>query len=211
MNAHLRIFLIIRRGEQGGPLALRIIRFQQVEIAAGDGWLLPDVVEQVEVIVGIIEMFVCCVLLHQSLQHAFAFVQIIEFVFQNDAGMQQSVVQNLIAFCHLLFGKRNLSEIVGTLMRIFFCIQVLLFLLLKVFLLCLVEERIALFISHFFYTFGIGYYGLVAPSPIVYVLSLTPEAFKLLFALGYGRLGIEIPGIGVAETAVAHGSVSEAG
>ena len=30
------------------------------------------------------------------------------------------------------------------------------------------------------------------------------------FALGYGRLGVEIPGIGVAETAVAHGSVSEA-
>ncbi|CUQ61303.1 Uncharacterised protein [Segatella copri] len=144
-------------------------------------------------------MFVCCVLLYQSLQHAFAFVQIIEFVFQNDAGMQQSVVQDLIAFCHLLFGERNLSEIVGTLMRIFFCTQVLLFLLLKV------------FISHFFYTFGIGYYGLVAPLPVVYVLSFTPEAFKLLFALGYGRLGVEIPGIGVAETAVAHGSVSEAG
>ena len=208
MNALLRIFLIIRRGEQGGPLTLRIIRFQQVEIAAGDGWLLPDVVEQVEVIVGIIEMFVCCVLLHQSLQHTFAFVQIIEFVFQNDAGMQQSVVQNLIAFCHLLFGERNLSEIVGALMRIFFCTQVLLFLLLKVFLLCLVEERIALLVSHFFYTFGIGYYGLVAPLPVVYVLSFAPEALKLLFALGYGRLGIEIPGIGVAETAVAHGSVS---
>ena len=54
--------------------------------------------------------------------------------------MQQSVVQNLIAFCHLLFGERNLSEIVGALMRIFFCTQVLFFLLLKVFLLCLVEE-----------------------------------------------------------------------
>ena len=211
MNAHLRIFLIIRRGEQGGPLALRIICFQQVEIAAGDGWLLPDVVEQVEVIVGIIEMFVCNVLLHQSLQHAFAFVQIIEFIFQDDAGMQQSVVQNLIAFCHFLFGERNLSEIVGTLMRIFFCTQVLLLFLFKVFLLCLVEERIALLVGHFFYTFGIGNYGLVAPSPVVDVLSLAPEAFKLLLALDYGRLGVEIPGIGVAETAVAHGSVPEAG
>ena len=96
-------------------------------------------------------------------------------------------------------------------MRIFFCTQVLLLFLFKVFLLCLVEERIALFIGHFFYTFGIGHYGLVAPSPVVDVLSLAPEAFKLLFALGYGRLGVEIPGIGVAETAVAHGSVSEAG
>ena len=211
MNAHLRIFLIIRRGEQGGPLALRIICFQQVEIAAGDGWLLPDVVEQVEVIVGIIEMFVCNVLLHQSLQHAFAFVQIIEFIFQDDAGMQQSVVQNLIAFRHLLFGERNLSEIVGTLMRIFFCTQVLLLFLFKVFLLCLVEERIALFISHFFYAFGIGNYGLVAPLPVVDILSLAPETLKLLFALGYGRLGIKIPGTAVAETAVALGSVSEAG
>jgi len=156
-------------------------------------------------------MFVCSVLLHQSLQHAFAFVQIIKLIFQDDAGMQQAVVQNLIAFRHFLFGERNLSEIVGALMRIFFCTQVLLFLLLKVFLLCLVEERIAQFIGHFFYTFGIGNYGLVAPLPVVYVLSLTPEAFKLLFALGYGRLGIEIPGTAVAETAVALGSVSEAG
>ena len=69
-------------------------------------------------IVGILQMLIVRIMIHQSAEGFFAEREVIQLILEDDARMIESVFQELVAFCQLLWRERNLGEVVLPLVRI---------------------------------------------------------------------------------------------
>ena len=118
MLAETGILHIVRIAEQGSPLALRILFLQFGQPGVGLVHVAFACIEQVEMIVNIVHVLKVWILVGKSAQVAFAQPQVVEFIFKDDAGVEEAVFQNLVAGCHLFFRKRNLGQIILPFMRV---------------------------------------------------------------------------------------------
>ena len=73
-------------------------------------------IEQIQVIISIVKMLIIRIVVDQSEQGFLTQCQIVELILEDNTGMIQTVFQQSVAFCQLFWSKRNLSQIILTLM-----------------------------------------------------------------------------------------------
>ena len=86
--------------------------FQLVEIAVGYLWLQLPLVEQPQVIEHIIHVLKVRILISQPAQLFFTQMQVIEFILEDDTTMIEGILDDHVTFFHLLFGERNLRQVI---------------------------------------------------------------------------------------------------
>ena len=172
MNAHLRILHVIWIGEEGGPLAFRIILLQFLHVGVCHIRLFHSRIEQVEMIVGILQMLIVRIMIHQSAEGFFAEREVIQLILEDDARMIESVFQELVAFCQLLWRERNLGEVVLPLVRIVH--GTVGNLLERIFLGSHIGERISHLVGHLLGALCRCNHRLVDTLPVIHILSLAP-------------------------------------
>ena len=107
------ILLVVGVCEQDGPLTLRMFLCQMVQTGVGHLWIAPSRVEQEEVIPRLVQMFVFIVVIRQSSQMTFAERQVVEFVFEDDACMEECVLNECMTSRFLFLCERYLGEIIS--------------------------------------------------------------------------------------------------
>ena len=116
MDAHYGILLIVRIGEKDGPLTSWVICLQLLQVCCCHICLMLSGIEQIQVIISIVKMLIIRIVVDQSEQGFLTQCQIVELILEDNTGMIQTVFQQSVAFCQLFWSKRNLSQIILTLM-----------------------------------------------------------------------------------------------
>ena len=171
MFAESGVLLEIGVGQQDGPLALRMVLLQSGQTLVG--LCLPALphVEQIEVIPGLVHLCVVVIVACQSQQLFLAQRQVVEFVLEDDARVEQPVLDDVVGGSLLLFCEWYLCQIVVALVGIVPCLclpRLLSRLSLFLFdsLLCLFSLLLLLLFC--------GHHRLVAALPVVFVLPSAP-------------------------------------
>ena len=86
--------------------------FQLVEIAVGYLWLQLPLIEQPQVIEHIIHVLKVRILISQPAQLFLTQMQVIELILEYDTTIVEGVLDNHITLLHLLFGERNLRQVI---------------------------------------------------------------------------------------------------
>ena len=111
----------VRVAEQDGPVALRIVGLQHSQTTVG--LLCPTLsrIEQPQVIPRLVITLVFRVLAGQSCKGLLAQRQVVELVLEDDAGVEQTFLDDIVALGHLFLSKRNLCQVVLAVMRVEGC------------------------------------------------------------------------------------------
>ena len=119
--------------------------------------------------------------------------EVVELVLEDDARVEESVGDDGMAFCFLLFGKRNLLQVVFSFVRIVFQ-AVFLAVSHGVFYslhgLC---ERVAHGLVLLLTAPEVADHRLVRPLPVVFIFTLSPLFLESRLTLRHGELVVEIP------------------
>ena len=127
----------------------------------------------------------------QSAQVFLTQQQVVQLVFEDDTGVEQSVFDDIVALGHLVFGEGYLLHVIlafvwvvlGVFQRVFH----------RVFLCFQGSDRVALFVGQFHLTVVHGHHCLVDTLPVIYVFALAPLFLECFLALADGHGIIEIP------------------
>ena len=92
--------------------------FQLVEIAVGYLWLQLPLIEQPQVIEHIIHVLKIRILISQPAQLFLTQMQVIELILEDDTAMIEGILDDHVTLFHLLFGERNLCQVILPFMRI---------------------------------------------------------------------------------------------
>ena len=104
--------------EQDSPLALRKFCTHTCQHGIGISSALLTGIEQEQVIQGLVHLFKVCILGGQTRQCFLAETQVVQFVLEDNARMEQAVLDKVVTLGQLLFGERNLGQIVFTVMGV---------------------------------------------------------------------------------------------
>ena len=192
--------------EQRCPLALRVLGLQVGYAGVGLLGLALSGVEQEQVVPHLVHLAEVGVTVRQPQQLLLRQLQIVELVFEDDAGVEQSVGDDVIALDLLLFGEGYLCQVVLAGVRVVGvgggvgrgsrrCArgQTVLQGLGDV---CPIQVLGA--VGGVLTAHQVDH-GLVGPLPVVNVLALAPLLLELLLSLADGRLVVEVP-LGVLAT-----------
>ena len=95
--------------------------YQLVQAGVGHVEVPPSRIEQIEVIPGLVAVFIVWIIVCQSAKVSFAQLQVVHLVLQYDACLEQSLPDNLVADVLLLISKGYLCQIVFPFMRVVLC------------------------------------------------------------------------------------------
>ena len=150
--------------------------------------------EQEHVIVHILLRLKLGILCHKPRKGLLASWQVVQFVLEDDTGMQQSVFDNLVAGSHLFLGEWYLRQVVFTLVRV---VDGRVHLLLKLGLLFLhLGNGVLLLLCQlrqFLCRACSRHYRLIVSLPVVHVLTLAPQPLEGLLTLRHRLLTVEVP------------------
>ena len=191
MFTHTRILYIIRVGEQFRPLAVRPFALQQTEISVRLPWLIAPLIEQPEVIVDVVHLFIVRIRAVQAEQLALAEVKHVELVLENDAAVMQSVHDDEVTGLHLLFVERYLCEIILPFVRI--VLRAVCYLLQRILHGSGFGQRVAHLIGKFLRTHRLRDNSLIGALPVVDVLAFAPQFLESLLTLSNSHRIIEVP------------------
>ncbi len=118
MNALARILGKVGIGEQRSPLAVRIFLLQTLNVLLCRGRVALPAVEEEQVIVGVGHLVEVGILAEEPLELLLAECQIVELILEDYAAVEEPVLDDIVAFGHLLLGEGNLLEIVFPLVRV---------------------------------------------------------------------------------------------
>ena len=104
--------------EQDGPLALGKVGFQMRKAVVGLVSATLQRVEQEQMVPGLIQLREVAKVVGESQQVLFAQVQVAELVLEDDAGMEQTVLDNVVRGGNLVFCEGYLSQIVFSVVRV---------------------------------------------------------------------------------------------
>ena len=156
-------------------------------------------------IVGILQMLIVRIMIHQSAEGFFAEREVIQLILEDDARMIESVFQELVAFCQLLWRERNLGEVVLPLVRIVH--GTVGNLLERIFLGSHIGERISHLVGHFLGSLCRCNHRLVDTLPVIHIFSFAPEFLELRLTLAHCHRRIEVPLTLVHAVHAVHGIV----
>ena len=191
MHAVARVALEVGVGEQCSPFAVGEIPFQFFEIRLRHRLLSHPVVEQEQVVVGIVHARVFGVVVGEPSQFLLAEGQVVELVLEDNPGVVQSVHYNLVALRHLLLGERDLRHVVFPLVRV--VLRAVGKMLYGVLHGSGVGERVAHLVGHLLHAGSLRHHCLVHALPVVHVLALAPQFLELRLSLAYRHRVVEIP------------------
>ena len=193
MNTECSVLLEERVGDERCPLVVGIFVFQQVYILLRCCRVALARVEQEQMVEGICHVVVVGILCFQTTQRLLAERQVVEFVLEDHARVEQSVHDCLVAGFYLLFGERNLRKIILAFVRVVLCAVLDLFERVGKSLcpgnrvgLLLCELRLRVRAAN-------GHHRLVYALPVVDVFTFSPPLLEVLLSLVHGHLVIEIP------------------
>ena len=200
------ILLVVRVGEQCGPLALRILALQARQPCPR----LPHValagIEQEEVVIHVVHVLVVGILVGEPSQMSLAEPQVVELVFEDDARMVESVLQYLVAGCHLLLGEGYLRQVVLAAVRVEGGAVGGRRLV--------VRQAVGRHVGSVVVCQSVGVVGclrarhhrLVDALPVVHILALAPQFLEGGLTLADGQRVVEIPCVGLLRADVPLGS-----
>ena len=191
--AKLCVLREIRVGQYGCPLVVGIVVLQLLHITVGYVRSAQTRVEQEQMVIYVGHLLELGEVVNEPAQGFFRQGQVVELVFEDDARVEQSVLYDEVARSHLVFGERNLRQIVFALVRV---------VLGTVGHLCQrVGNRfgtgngVAHLLGQFAHTVFTQscYDGLVDAPPVVHILALAPLLLKRNLSLLDGQCIIEVP------------------
>ena len=115
------ILLVIRIGEQFGPLVVGVFAFEHINIGFGFGHVAFACIEQVKMIIYICHVGVVGEIAKQTCEGFLAQRQVVELVFEYHSSVEQSVLKQLVACRKLFWGEGYLCQIVFAFQRIVAC------------------------------------------------------------------------------------------
>ena len=104
--------------EQYRPFAFREVALEHGQTAVGFQGASLSGVEQEQVVPCLVVVLVVGIVGGQACQHLLAQLQVVEFVLDDDAGMVETVLDGIVAGCHLFLRKGYLCQVVFTIVRI---------------------------------------------------------------------------------------------
>ena len=206
MYAKALVLSEVRVRQQNGPITLGIVLLEHGQTALSLVVASLSRVQQEQVIPRLVVMFVVGILRSQTAQCLLAKRQVVELVLEDDARMEQTVFDEVVALGQLLFGKRYLCQIVFALMRVESSAVGRFLRLLRIGLavsgcavalssrLAILRTRRVISILRTLCVFCAEVYdGLVDALPVIFVLAPTPQSLEVLLTLTDGLRIIEIP------------------
>ena len=194
--AEAGVLHVVRVGEQRCPLALGILflQFRQPRVRLRHIPLAG--VEQVEVVVYVVHLLELAVLVGKPAQVTLAEPQVVQLVLEDDSRVEESVLDHLVAGCHLFLGKGNLRQVVLALVRVVLgavghvCQRVLDGHCLR--------YRVGLLGRQVVVVRSVGaccrsHHRLVHAPPVVLVLALSPQFLERRLTLSDGYRVVEVP------------------
>ena len=191
MGAEAGVLNEIGVAEERRPLAFGIVALQAAEVVVGHLRLAFSHVKQIEMVEHIVHLLVGRILVGKPAQGLLAQLQIVELVLEDDTAVMEAVHDDEIGGCHLLFGERDILQIILSLVGI--VLGAVGYLCQRVLDGCRPEERVALFVGEHFIFAGKTNNGLVDALPVVNVLTLAPKSLESLFSLAHSHWVIEVP------------------
>jgi len=180
MLAKLCVLHEVRVCEQRRPLTVGEPRLEAIDIVFGRGRLLEPGVEQEEMIIRLVDVLVVAVVVRQSAEVLLGQGQVVQLVLEDDASVMQTVLQQQVAGGKLFGREGYLSQVVLPLMRV--VLGAVGHLLQRVLGQFCRLDGVALLVGQFLLVdtrANAADDGLVVALPVVGILALAPESFKL--------------------------------
>ncbi len=191
MNAKLSVLYEIRVGEKSRPLAVGESVFKFCYIRGSHIRLMHSTIEQEQVIVRLVHVFIVSIFVSQSSQRLFAQRQIVEFILKDNAGVEQSVHNRFVTFCDLFLRERNLCQIILPFVRVVLC--TVSHILDRILHCRHISKRVAHLVGHLVNALSLCDDSFVDTLPVVHILSLSPKFLESRLTLVNSHLVIEIP------------------
>ena len=121
MYAESSVLFEVGVGEQCGPLAVGELLFKQVYVVLRCDFFASYGVKEEQMVVHVRHVRIVGILRFEPVERLETQCQVVELVFEDDAGVVETVHDGGVALCHLLFCKRNLCEIVFAAVRVVLC------------------------------------------------------------------------------------------
>ena len=187
------VFFIEGIGKNLSPCAFRIAIEQSLQIDVGRGRVVFAHVEQIEMVIDIVHLFEIGEMVVQPNECFFAQGEVVELVFEDDARVVESFLNDEVAGRHLLFCEGNLCQVILPLVGVVLCAVFHLFE--RILHSFFVGNGIELFLRQLLLRLHAesGHHGLIGPLPVVDVFAFAPLFFKSLLTLLHGHGIIEIP------------------